>query len=153
MCGNREGMVDDCTVLSCKRRRVREQVIQALALPTKRCLLLDSRRSQTPTSYTLGAGSLRGLVRQLSIDQFENESRRVSCDSSKAYASDTPESSGSPMFEPSGAATAGAQGGLHRRAARAPTYASSHVPLPLFFEVGKLSPHIICFRSPLMCRQ
>lgn len=50
------------------------------------------------------AGSLRGLVRQLSIDQFENESRRVSCDSSKAFSTHTPGSGGTPMFEPSGAA-------------------------------------------------
>ena len=33
---------------------------------------------QTVTFLCLGPGSLRGLVRQLSIDQFENEGRRVS---------------------------------------------------------------------------
>jgi hypothetical protein len=44
------------------------------------------------------------LVRQLSIDQFENESRRVSCDSSKLFqASGSAEGGqqpgGTPMFE------------------------------------------------------
>lgn len=70
------------------------------------------------------AGSLRGLVRQLSIDQFENESRRVSCDSSKAYASNTPGSGGTPMFEPSGAVTGRRCGeGAQLTAARVPAYA------------------------------
>ena len=55
--------------------------------------------------HHIATGSLRGLVRQLSIDQFENESRRVSCDSSKALpppGGSTPEGSqpdGTPMFE------------------------------------------------------
>jgi hypothetical protein len=43
-------------------------------------------------------GSLRGLVRQLSIDQFENESRRVSIDS-RGAASAAAASRGTPMFE------------------------------------------------------
>lgn len=52
----------------------------------------------------LVAGSLRGLVRQLSIDQFENESRRVSCDSSKMFqpsgsAEGSQQPGGTPMFE------------------------------------------------------
>mmetsp|Transcript_5958 Transcript_5958/g.17050 ORF Transcript_5958/g.17050 Transcript_5958/m.17050 type:complete len:903 (+) Transcript_5958:293-3001(+) len=46
-------------------------------------------------------GSLRGLVRQLSIDQFENESRRVlRCDTpSKAFPGDGTSPGGTPMFE------------------------------------------------------
>ena len=47
-------------------------------------------------SFTL-AGSLRGLVRQLSIDQFENESRRVSIDSLGKLAQ---QAQRSPLFEP-----------------------------------------------------
>lgn len=44
-------------------------------------------------------------MRQLSIDQFENESRRVSCDSSKVFpgtggaGTDGTPGAGSPMFE------------------------------------------------------
>ena len=53
-------------------------------------------RDQAP----LCAGSLRGLVRQLSIDQFENEGRRVMTDPSPG-----PGNGHSPMFERAGMTT------------------------------------------------
>ena len=54
------------------------------------------RRRGAPTYKlrTPPSGSLRGMVRQLSIDQFENESRRVSLGPDSAAKSQL-----SPMFE------------------------------------------------------
>ncbi len=69
-----------------------------------RCALAHAAQVRQTAIRVPFAGSLRGLVRQLSIDQFENESRRVSCDSSKVFpgagagADGTP-ATGSPMFE------------------------------------------------------
>ena len=64
-----------------------------------------------PHRDTLCAGSLRGLVRQLSIDQFENEGRRVMTDPSPG-----PGNGHSPMFE---------RAGVHQRAVCSPPAFSS----------------------------
>lgn len=40
-------------------------------------LCLNQIACRSEPLFCTGAGSLRGLVRQLSIDQFENEGRRV----------------------------------------------------------------------------
>ena len=84
--------------LSASRAPLRPSFCSALSPHVRSQLVRTTHLISAPTTPSL-LGSLRGMVRQLSIDQFENESRRVSLGPESVSKA----AMGSPMFERSGA--------------------------------------------------